>query len=169
MRFTSVRFKTKRFQKNNRFKANNSGVLLIETMLYIVLSTVTITLLFQLTLQIYTQSKLMLAQQTERNNLWVATDLLQRDLRKLDKKPVTNVNQAAGLETKGKDLASLVHWSLRNHKLYRQVAARPICMLEQVQAFEIISLAPNLAQILVTATCGAKSEQVTRSVFLRNF
>lgn len=152
-------------------------------MLYIVLSTVTITLLFQLALQIYTQSKVIIAQQMGRNNLWVATDLLQRDLQKLasinlnkktqliaknksnPQKQVTDTNQV-GPEL---DLASLVHWSLRNHKLYRQVAARPVCMLEQVQEFKIILQAPNLVQILVTATCSTKSEQVTRLVFLRNF
>lgn len=169
-----------------KFSKNNSGVLLIETMLYIVLSTVAITLLFQLALQIYTQSKVIIAQQMGRNNLWVATDLLQRDLQKLAS---INLNKKTQLTAKNKsspqkevkevtatnqadpelDLASLVHWNLRHHKLYRQVAARPVCMLEQVQEFKMILQAPNLVQILVTATCGTKPEQVTRLVFLRNF
>jgi type II secretory pathway component PulJ len=188
VKFNIVSFNTKSFQKNNSFK-NNPGVLLIETMLYIVLSTITITLLFQLALQIYTQSKLIIAQQIGRNNLWVATDLLQRDLQKLanitkkekpikpiNKNKLNNLKQVTEQETNQLDspktpidFADLVHWSLRNHKLYRQIAARPVCMLEQVQEFKIVAQGSNIAQILVTATCGAKQEQVTRLVFLRNF
>lgn len=160
MKFNFVRFSTKSFQKNNNFKKNNPGVLLIETMLYIVLSTITITLLFQLALQIYTQSKIIIAQQIGRNNLWVATDLLQRDLQKLAKSKLSSRKQVTEQET---------NWSLRNHKLYRQIAARPVCMLEQVQEFKIVAQGSNIVQILVTVTCGAKQEQVTRLVFLRNF
>ena len=120
-------------------------------MIYIVLSTIVLTLLFQLALQFYGQSKLACAQQIARTNLWVVTDLLKRDLQK------------------STSLSQLTPWLFRDHKLYRQAAIRQICMLEQVVEFKLIPLTPNLVKILITATCGAKNEQITRLVYLRNF
>lgn len=134
-------------------RKNNSGILLVETVIYITLSAIMVMLLFQVALQFYARSKLSCAQQLARNNLWVVTDLLKRDIQKL-----TNLNQLTTLST----------WFLRDHNLYRQTAVRQICMLEQVIEFKLTLLAPNLAKILIVATCGAKIEQITRLVYLRN-
>jgi len=141
-----IKFKLKKNKKHF-----NAGILLIETMLYIVLSTILLTLLFQLALQFHAQSKLLCAQQIARNNLWITTDLLKRDLQKLS------------------NLSQLTAWMLRDHKLYRQAAVRQVCMLEQVHEFKLTLLAPNLVKILLIVTCSAKNEQVTRLVYLRNF
>ncbi|HLB41148.1 MAG TPA: hypothetical protein VJJ83_05135 [Candidatus Babeliales bacterium] len=128
------------------------GFLLLESLIYLFLSSIMLTLLLQLTFNLYQQSRQGWQFQTMVNNLWAASELLKRDL--------------GQLETPAQLTELPWHWDQAQHKLYRQVQVQKVCVAEQVASFNVRQLAPKLVAIKLGGQSAGRPYQLERLVYL---
>lgn len=136
-------------------KSHCAGFLLVESVVYLFLSSLLLTLLMQLVLGLYQQSRQLAQRQIGINNLWAASDVVKRDILALPL-PV--------------QLADLP-WRLdvAQQQLYRRSAAQERCLAEQVQEFQVRLLASQLAEIRLSLRGEqGRSYRLTRLVYLPN-
>lgn len=132
-------------------KAVRAGFLLLESLIYLLLSSIMLTLLLQLAFNLYQQSRNSWQRHTLLNNLWAASELLKRDLIQLS--PPRQLTALAW------------DWDQAQQKLYRQAHLQKICVAEQVTAFKVQQLGPQLVELTLSGQSNGRNYQLTRAIY----